>query len=84
MKAAIFVLAMIAVTGCIPVEKLGDCSASDLQYLLGQDDTVLQTMRFSGPVRILTFGQPMTMDHNPGRLNIQSDQTGLIARIWCG
>jgi hypothetical protein len=34
--------------------------------------------------RILSPNSPMTMDHSPERLNIDTDALGMITRLWCG
>ena len=60
------------------------CGAYDLQYLVGSPDTVLQTMRFNKPLRVIPAGSAVTMDYNPTRLNIEIDKTGEIFRINCG
>ena len=60
------------------------CGAPDLQFLRGQPETVLQTMKFGVPVRIIQPGMAVTMDYNPTRLNIEIDESGNIFRISCG
>ena len=62
----------------------GDCGAADLQGLVGQPESVLQTMRFTGTVRIIHPGQAVTMDFSPARLNIVIDDKGKIAEVRCG
>lgn len=62
----------------------GDCGAADLQDLVGQPESVLQTMRFAGPVRVIHPGQAVTMDFSPARLNIIIDEQGKIAEVRCG
>ena len=84
LKPLIFAALAIVMSGCLSELEADGCGAAELQYLLGQNGTVLETMRFSEPMRLLHFGQAMTMDFNPGRLNIQLDQKRIIARIWCG
>jgi len=84
MKAIFALSALALVGGCYAQVAQADCGAQELQDLIGQPSSVLSTMRFADPVRILEFGQPMTMDHNPDRLNIQSDSNGVISRVWCG
>jgi hypothetical protein len=76
---------------CTPVDATppsrpaaGDCGAAALQPLVGQPASVLQTMRFSGPVRIIRPGQAVTMDYNAARLNIHVDTDEVIARVSCG
>ncbi len=65
-----------------PIKQL--CGAADLQDLVGQPATVLETMKFAGPVRFLTPGTVMTMDLRQERLNISSDKTGVITQVYCG
>ncbi len=67
-----------------PLPPEDSCGAPDLQFLRGQPETVLQTMKFGVPVRIIQPGMAVTMDYNPTRLNIEIDETGEIFRISCG
>ncbi|NEY90051.1 I78 family peptidase inhibitor [Tabrizicola oligotrophica] len=60
------------------------CGASDLQYLLGQPESELQTLQFAGPVRIIHPGTAVTMDYSESRLNIEIDDAGKISRLSCG
>lgn len=59
------------------------CGTPDLQYLVGQPASVLETMRFAGPVRIIRPGMAVTMDYRPDRLNIEIDGRERIARVFC-
>ena len=36
------------------------------------------------PVRYYTEGDPLTMDHNPERLNVELGKDTRIKRFWCG
>lgn len=60
------------------------CGAAQLQGLIGQKASVLETMRFAGPVRVIKPGMAVTMDHSPMRLNISLDADGTIIRLSCG
>lgn len=60
------------------------CGAPDLQGLVGQNRSVLETMRFAGPVRVIEPGMAVTMDYNPARLNIELNDAGRILRVTCG
>lgn len=62
----------------------GECGAPALQHLVGQNRSVLATMRFSQPVRIVQAGEPVTMDFSANRLNIIYDASGRIIRVSCG
>lgn len=59
------------------------CGAQAMTALIGQPASVLQTMRFGGPVRIIHAGMAVTMDYNPERLNIEIGADGTIARLHC-
>lgn len=67
-----------------PAPPAGSCRAPDLQYLVGQPETVLHTMKFAGPVRIIQPGMAVTMDYIESRLNIEIDRTGRISSVRCG
>ena len=60
------------------------CGAGPLQDLVGQDRAVLSGMRFAQVLRVYEEGQPVTMDLNPERLNIQYSKRGKIQSVTCG
>jgi hypothetical protein len=74
----------------IPNEPVKIASISDADScllpagLVGKNKSVLQTMKFVGPVRILRIDSPMTMDFNPERLNIIYDEKDVILDVKCG
>lgn len=84
-----FVLAMgcglTLTAGCVPTPPAPTvaCNADESRGLLGQNITVLQTMRFGVTLRIIGPGTLATMELNPDRLNIIHDKTGLITDIGC-
>ncbi len=83
------ILGIVLLVGCIddgsPDPALPEsCGASELAGIVGQSKSSLAPLKFSGPVRILGENQPMTMDYNPSRLNIITDDAGIITRVWCG
>jgi len=41
-------------------------------------------MEFSGPLRVIEPGMPVTADFNARRLNAELDANGRIARLSCG
>ena len=70
-----------------PVEANGSsnaCGASELQYLIGSDKQVLETMRFSKTVRVIGPGMMVTTDYVPDRLNIEYDKKDVIIKVYCG
>ena len=80
--------AFIALTACMPqpvVEPGEDaCGASGYAGLIGQSKNVLAAMTFPAPMRVIEPGSAITMDYNAERLNIDLDESGNIARVWCG
>ena len=87
MPLAVLALAL-ALAGCVePVPDLPPadaCGAPGLQGLVGQPRSVLATMKFAGPVRVIEPGMAVTMDYSPNRLNIELDAAGRITRVTCG
>lgn len=67
-----------------PSEGADACGAPDLQYLVGQPGRVLDGMRFSQEVRVIQPGSAVTMDYQPGRLNILLDAADVIEQVSCG
>ncbi|NDL61951.1 I78 family peptidase inhibitor [Acerihabitans arboris] len=59
------------------------CLATSFRNLIGKPDSVLDSMRFSVPMRLIRPGQPVTMDFNPKRVNFISDAQGVIINIRC-
>ncbi|SLN15982.1 Peptidase inhibitor I78 family protein [Aquimixticola soesokkakensis] len=60
------------------------CALDAVQAKIGEKPMVLETLTLAGPLRVLKRGQPMTMDFIESRTNVELDDAGLIARVWCG
>lgn len=65
------------------------CRAAGAESELGKtvDDKVADDARYAAGAmrtRIIRPGQPVTMDADPQRLNIEVDETGRIRRLRCG
>lgn len=60
------------------------CGASGLQALIGRKENVLETMRFSQPMRVVKPGTMVTMDFQENRVNFNIDDTGFITSVTCG
>lgn len=81
------VLMACVVPDAPPVDPLpleAACGAAELQDLVGQPATRLQTMRFGGPVRIIRPDMAVTMDFVANRLNIYIDAAEMIVAVRCG
>jgi hypothetical protein len=66
------------------VEPAQMCPAAAQAGLIGQPASVLETMRFADPVRILRPGTAMTMDYRAERMNIYIDADEKIEKLTCG
>ncbi|MFM7444946.1 MAG: I78 family peptidase inhibitor, partial [Tabrizicola sp.] len=93
LQALSVLAAIVMVAGCVPQgpdrmppepAPVDACSAAALQYLVGQPEAVLATMKFAAPTRIIQPGMAVTMDYVPERLNIWIAEGGLIERVICG
>lgn len=67
----------------------GRCDAAAVQDMLGKSvtpDLVKKIRAASGAKtsRVLGPNDPMTMDYNASRLNIDTDEADVIDRITCG
>jgi len=60
------------------------CGASELQHLVGEDESVFAAMTFPQGTRFIPPNSAITLDHNPARLNFDLDESGRITRVWCG
>ena len=67
-----------------PLPNEAACGADQLQELVGQRASRLETIRFSGPVRVIRPGEAVTMDYLPNRLNIYIDDYERITDVRCG
>ena len=91
-KAFCCMLVALMLTGCMPQLQTAPnptptetkCGAADLQTLVGQPATVLQTMRFGQQVRIIRPGMAVTADYSETRLNIDISTNEKISRVYCG
>lgn len=88
MRSVFAMLLMLPLGACVvqappPPDMTATCGAEGLQGLVGQQESVLATMRFGQPVRIIRPGMAVTMDYRPDRLNIEVDASGRIIRVHC-
>ena len=60
-----------------------EASGCGYQQLLGQkiSATILPRDLMH---RVIGPGQVITLDHNPDRVNFETDNAGVIKRVWCG
>lgn len=83
--AALSVLALLS--ACQPHEDVmrpdATCAASKYETLIG---TPADAADFSAEklVRIIAPGTAVTMDYRADRLNVETDEAGIITRVYCG
>lgn len=58
-----------------------DCDFDDWVGKAVNEDSLSETER---PFRVLSPGSVVTMDYNPERINIHTDDEGTVAYITCG
>lgn len=68
----------------VPEPNPNACGAAELQFLVGQNRSVLAMMTLPAPVRVIEPGMAVTMDYVESRLNIDLDAKGRISRVYCG
>lgn len=89
MKRLILALAApLALAACIDGEPgtmpdADQCGAAALQSLVGQPQSVIDSMTFPDGTRIILPDTPVTMDYRPDRLNIQIGEDGLVESVHC-
>ncbi len=72
-----------------PTQASGPCDAAKVQWLVGLriDDAARERARSEAGarrVRVLAPNQAATMEFDPERLDIATDDTGLVTRARCG
>ena len=60
------------------------CGASELSYLIGQNEGMLRTVRTKGAYRVIAPGAIVTQEYDSFRLDVQVDENGTIQRLTCG
>ena len=69
----------------LPVLPANDsCNAAKIASHIGKHTKSLETVLLLQPVRIIAPGTMVTMDYIESRLNIYTDDAGLIQRLGCG
>lgn len=82
---ALMVLCTLPLAACAAGRTPDDpCGALPLQPLVGGPVTAFDRSAAPGPVRVYRRGDAITMDHNPARLNVETDARGIILTIRCG
>ncbi|MDO5528595.1 MAG: I78 family peptidase inhibitor [Paracoccus sp. (in: a-proteobacteria)] len=70
-------------TVVIVPEPTAVCIADNYQDLVGQRSPAI-SLPHGTVYRQYRTGEPVTMDHNPARLNFEYDRTGTLVRVSCG
>lgn len=94
-KPVLVALAVGALAGCIAIEVneappqgpaggAETCDAQSYQYLVGQNEAVIDRTRLPKAYRIVCAECMVTMDHNPNRLNIHLGTDKKVGSVRCG
>ena len=85
MRVFVLLAGVLVVSGCLfereDQSALTSCGADVLQDRVG---TQVTDHAFVPGARIIPPGTAVTMDHRPDRLNVETDDNGVITRIYCG
>lgn len=84
MRFATLTLSLAALGACVSGEPESDapgCGADALQSRVG---TPVAQHDFADGTRIIPPGTAVTMDYRSDRLNVETDEDGVITRIYCG
>ena len=93
LPAVVLLLSMVACTAMPPADAPppanGPCNADAASWAIGRAATpeVVERARAesrSSDVRVIEPCQPVTMDYNPYRLNINVNERGAIPGLTCG
>ncbi len=60
------------------------CEAERWQHLLGVPQSDVEAEDLPDSARIVEWGEVVTQDYEPSRLNVQLDQRGRVYRVICG
>ena len=78
---------MFFLTACIEQEAETSsnttCPDQAFLHLIGKSGSVLKTVTLPLNTRIIANDSAVTLDYNPGRLNIILDAKGKIERVEC-
>lgn len=60
------------------------CKASQYQYLVGQPATALGTAGITRAYRVIPPGALVSQEYDSQRIDVQTDNEGIILRLTCG
>lgn len=86
---AALALGACAATGATPEQAMTECNADPAQFAIGQahtDALADKARKAAGAkvVRRLVPGQVVTMEFSPERLNLETDEKGVVVAVRCG
>lgn len=86
------ILSALALTACTPAEENStaprldlpqSCGAEELQGLVGQPKSALESHDFESGTRILGPEDAVTADYRANRLNIEIGPDGKVSKLAC-
>ncbi|WP_164876017.1 I78 family peptidase inhibitor [Falsirhodobacter deserti] len=89
MKYIAFIVAGLTLAACETTTRTtvvapATCEAGPYQTWIGKDSASLSGMQTPYTLRIIRPNQPVTLDFNPSRLNVETDAKGVITAVRCG
>lgn len=89
MKYIALIAAGLALAACQPTTKttvvdVTTCDPTPYADWVGKDSRTLTGAETPYTMRIIRPNQPVTLDFNPTRLNVETDAKGVITAVRCG
>jgi hypothetical protein len=100
MKPVLPIVVLIALLGCAPMPEPpfvlpppdnsldraepDICGVGEFGGLIGQNESVLRTVKLTRPYRVIPLGGMVTQDYSAQRLNFYLDENRAIMQITCG
>jgi len=89
MKYIALVAAGLALAACEQTTRTtiiapATCEAGPYQQWIGKDSATLAGIDTPDTMRIIRPNQPVTLDFNANRLNVETDGKGIITAVRCG
>ncbi|MDB6453967.1 I78 family peptidase inhibitor [Falsirhodobacter sp. 20TX0035] len=90
MKYIAIAVAGLTLAACQPTTRTtiitpaATCDAAPYQQWVGKDSATLVNINTPDNMRVIRPDTAVTMDHDPSRLNVETNQRGVITAVRCG
>ncbi|NOX41951.1 MAG: hypothetical protein GXP05_16070 [Alphaproteobacteria bacterium] len=67
-----------------PPEIPNACGSEKYQIMIGKTRLDVEEIGIEPPIRIIPYGNFVTLEFVPNRINFRLDERGLVVRVYCG